>query len=162
MCLVIFVGEVKMEETTTKIVKEWTTKAGYKSFIRETKLLCPEVKLKWMCGYVGVPKTHLLYNKDYNKKIIEDFNVFGGVTFSGFFDDRDIELYWIGFDCMHGLPGSDMNPYSIKFVTKECEDLAKQIKELESNNKFIKFMRKIENTIIDFFKGKTITFHIKK
>ena len=63
-------------------------------------------------GYVGVPKGHPLYNKDYHDKRIENLEVHGGVTFSGKWDEPELnsELWWIGFDTAHHTditPGID-------------------------------------------------------
>lgn len=49
------------------------------------------------CGYVGLPKKHKWYEKDYEKI---DIDVHGGLTFGR--KDFIIEgFWWIGFDCAH-------------------------------------------------------------
>ena len=55
------------------------------------------------CGYVGVPKEHLLFGKKYDEWEVEGLDVHGGITYS----DKDGEypipsdLWWFGFDCAH-------------------------------------------------------------
>lgn len=60
------------------------------------------------CGYVAVPKSHPLFGGDYNG---EDFDVHGGLTFSGPCQQDNTErgichpsnekVWWFGFDCAH-------------------------------------------------------------
>jgi hypothetical protein len=54
-----------------------------------------------LCGYVGVPKGHILYGKHGHDYFDLKANVHGGLTFAGFlFPNKD---YWFfGFDCAHG------------------------------------------------------------
>lgn len=71
------------------------------------------------CGYVGVPKGHPYYGKDYSDIPV---NVHGGVTYgeecSGHIchqiDSQDT-LFWIGFDCAHAF---DISPCMIGFGEK--------------------------------------------
>lgn len=94
------------------------------------------------CGYVGIPKGHVLYGKDYSY-IENEFNisVHGGLTFSDYGDEiypvkSDENLWWLGFDCGHSGDGKDFelikelndeNHYQImleiekKFSTSEWE-----------------------------------------
>jgi len=73
----------------------------------------------YRCGYVGIEKTHSLYEKDYNKdcKVILSisdleysspesyFDVHGGITYSGGGINSkypvESNLWWFGFDCAH-------------------------------------------------------------
>lgn len=108
---------------------------GYKCFIQRH----PE--LKHLCGYVELPKEHKLYGSFSEE---EDFKVHGGVTYTGkreFEQPNYIADYVLGFDCGHD---GDLVPYlyncnpliggsykDIEYVTNECKNLAKQLKELE-------------------------------
>lgn len=70
------------------------------------------------CGYVGVPETHPLYNRDYEEASL---SVHGGVTFSAPCDPAELEdegichtgtvanekVWWFGFDCAHAY---DLKP----------------------------------------------------
>ena len=117
---------------------------GYRCFIRRN----PE--LKHLCGYVELPKKHKLYGKDYinNEEIFNELDVHGGVTYTNEirFKQQNYTIdYVVGFDCAHA---GDYSPYSLPFlgmnkrianetykdidyVTNECKNLAKQLKELE-------------------------------
>lgn len=62
-----------------------------------------------LCGYVGVPKGHVLYGEDYRTAYNADnnFDVHGGLTYSGTMGEGD-DYYYFGFDTAHGgdlLPG---------------------------------------------------------
>lgn len=64
-------------------------------------------EMKHLCGYVGLPKWHPYYGKDYNGIDVE---VHGGLTFSQQGDGErwDKDLWWLGFDCAHSqdlVPG---------------------------------------------------------
>lgn len=116
---------------------------GYKCFIQRH----PE--LKHLCGYVELPKEHKLYGKDNmdNEEIFNEIDVHGGVTYTGEirFKQQNYTIdYVVGFDCGHW---TDYVPFSlpwamnkiianetykdIEYVTNECKNLAKQLKELE-------------------------------
>lgn len=114
-----------------------------------------------LCGYVGVPRTHPLYEKGYDEADIE---VHGGLTYA----DRcqevqnhcegichkapegDDDIWWSGFDCAHYrdlspllrhtlskypgcLPEIDMGETykTMAYVTAEVEKLALQLKAAE-------------------------------
>ena len=107
---------------------------GYKCFIQRH----PE--LKHLCGYVELPKEHKLYGIFSEE---EDFEVHGGVTYTGkreFEQQNYIADYVLGFDCGHAgdLVPSVKSFYekevyrNIEYVTNECKNLAKQLKELEN------------------------------
>jgi hypothetical protein len=74
------------------------------------------------CGYVGVPREHLLFGRDWMKGELADFDldVHGGVTYTAPCDGAVIchvaapgmpdDVWWIGFDCGHcwdRCPGRD-------------------------------------------------------
>lgn len=53
-----------------------------------------------LCGYIEIPRTHNLYEKDYDtiEKIYDyELPAHGSLTFSGYVNNE----YWIGFDCAH-------------------------------------------------------------
>ena len=100
-----------------------------------------------LCGYVGVPKGHKLYKKHYASSDFPDFNVHGGVTYTGFlFSTKD---YWfIGFDCAHledmaHLSSPSFYPYCLRgndwgdtyrdmeYVRKELKKLVRQIEKVK-------------------------------
>jgi hypothetical protein len=115
------------------IEKEWITKAGYKAQVVAQPM-------GHRCGYVTVPEDHPCFGKDYNDIDIE---VHGGLTFA-----HDGEF---GFDCAHFYDAKDeslmddvhkriqaMYPSflyegtvrTLEFCINECENMAKQFKEL--------------------------------
>lgn len=59
------------------------------------------------CGYVGIPKEHKYYGKDYDRL---DIRCHCGLTYGAMYlhrqDDKD--TYWIGFDCGHSCDGFDI------------------------------------------------------
>jgi hypothetical protein len=138
-----------------KIIKEWKTSAGLKARIAQMQILAGHY-----CGYVGVTKKHPLFDKSYSQhldtlmkyrdKIKEGtigkrgivpiacwdgetasmevvFDVHGGITFAGLQEEKK-NIYWIGFDCAHA--GDTLEKCNIEYVTQECENLARQIKEV--------------------------------
>jgi len=76
-----------------------------------------------LCGYVGVPEGHELYEQDYSKNY--HLECHGGLTFSGHcvetndesryichpkISGRPEKVWWLGFDCAHSKdisPGRD-------------------------------------------------------
>lgn len=95
------------------------------------------------CGYVRIPKTSKLYGKDYCHEDMPDFNVHGGLTFSGKL--KELKGHWIGFDCAHLMDARDPSIMSEEYkkifkesmfegairteeyVIQECKNLIKQI-----------------------------------
>lgn len=68
------------------------------------------------CGYVGVPKGHPFYEKDYERahemaeEVGAELSVHGGLTYSGKCAGhichvpergRPDDVWWLGFDCAH-------------------------------------------------------------
>lgn len=110
------------------VEQDWTTKAG----LRAACLLVHDGSHRR--GYVGVPKEHPLYGKDYSEMF--DLDVHGGLTFSGN-AERDClagtDLWWFGFDCAHLGDGTSSESYypqrSKCFVEHNCENLAEQLAE---------------------------------
>lgn len=140
------------------IETQWQTKAGLPSIVIMNTI-------GFRCGYVGVPATHPLYGVNYGKVsealLNEDgeqttpeaeFNVHGGLTFSGWaglLSEDCQDFWWFGFDCGHAydLPSpeyiakiSAISPISAglydqkmgvhrsnEFVQQHCEELAMQL-----------------------------------
>lgn len=69
----------------------------------------------WRCGYVGVPKGHRFYGKNYTEieSQINYGNCHGGLTFSSKNEDTNYpiesDLWWFGFDCAHHGDGNDLD-----------------------------------------------------
>jgi hypothetical protein len=77
----------------------------------ESGLKCRIVRVKWsghLCGYVGVPEGHPLFQREYNN-CPSDIEVHGGLTFSDHFKDDD--RWYFGFDCAHL---GDLQPYQFE------------------------------------------------
>lgn len=57
------------------------------------------------CGYVEIPKGHILYEKHYADEELYDIDVHGDWTYSEFGGSYPVEStkdsWWIGFDCAH-------------------------------------------------------------
>lgn len=107
------------------------------------------------CGYIGLPKGHPYYGKDYDDIDVE---VHGGWTYAGKSEEYPVEsnnLWWIGFDCAHYMDAKDIELIksfgnkpeyeyvlqletrfptggevrTIKYVENELRDTVKQLKE---------------------------------
>ena len=139
--------------------RPWETEPDFLEFIDEdTGYRCfiqrhPE--LKHLCGYVELPKEHKLYGKtNVDNEFFLNLDVHGGVTYANakrikrhekrpnlFIDEY--ASFVVGFDCGHagdlapGLVPSIKSFHEevyrdIEYVTNECKNLAKQLKELEN------------------------------
>jgi hypothetical protein len=94
-------------------------------------------------GYVGIPKSHPLYGKNY--EIIQKTYVHGGITYAGqdlmFLTAKEKKYWWFGFDTGHI---GDLPPFyllnrnipdiicvgvykDMKYVVKETKDMALQL-----------------------------------
>lgn len=109
------------------------------------------------CGYVGVPNTHPLYEKNYNGL---DLRVHGGLTYSdsnlkNYPIEKSNQMLWFfGFDCAHTGDARDFELMSeeykkvysnqifrsidgygtvktLEYCIIECESLALQLVHLE-------------------------------
>ena len=71
---------------------------------------------KHWCGYVGVPKSHPWFGKDY-MDIKIGIPVHGGLTFAGNepagFSDPNMNWWFLGFDCAHHMDWSEFSPDGI-------------------------------------------------
>lgn len=135
-------------------INPWETEPDFLEFIDESTgyrcFIQRHPEFKHLCGYVELPKEHKLYGKDNmdNEEIFNEIDVHGGVTYTGEirFKQQDYTIdYVVGFDCAHAgdyspyfLPFLGMNKRianetykDIEYVTNECKNLAKQLKELE-------------------------------
>lgn len=114
---------------SAEIVKEFITEEGYKALVRHIKTDFPtdftpdfSIQTEWYCGYVGIPTNHPFFEKNYDEI---DISVHGGLTFSDYMDG----IWFIGFDCAH--VGDNIKIQDIDYVTKEIENMSKQIKDAE-------------------------------
>lgn len=108
------------------------------------------------CGYVGVPKGHLFFEKDY-MDVEENVEVHGRLTYSGHCagdichepkEGEPDNVWWLGFDCMHlfdlsplreaiykripGLEGGELNGTyrTMDYAKAETMKLAEQLQKL--------------------------------
>jgi hypothetical protein len=108
----------------------------------------------WLCGYVGIPPTHLYYGKYINDDELYSLKVHGEITFSEPSHDSDTPAaachqllpktdgyWWLGFDCSHveDIVPTLLAVYSIhntasyknlEFVKNQVEYLAQQLSKL--------------------------------
>lgn len=94
------------------------------------------------CGYVGLPRSHPYYGK--HRREIEDIEVHGGLTYSGYWNNLDHTLWWLGFDCAHAFDIDDLPttlsgpPYVLKsnksqdFVEEQTKRLAEQLARVKT------------------------------
>lgn len=141
-----------------EIEKDWTTKAGLRA-------ICVLNRGTHRCGYVCVPKDHILNGIRYNQAIPEspiepgaysaptpelELNVHGGLTYSGSGHPTPGNDWWFGFDCAHAGDGIILptyNPFrdetfgrgdpvrSQEYVESECESLAQQLVDYNIKNR---------------------------
>jgi hypothetical protein len=95
------------------------------------------------CGYVGVASTHPDYGKHYDN--VEDIEVHGGLTFSGYWQDLDDRLWYFGFDCGQAWDIDEESfeeNYMYKFksnkspeyVEEQTRRLAEQLEKRQNKN----------------------------
>ena len=123
-------------------------KAGETKIIKKFKvhgfecLICV-IKGRWYTAYVGVPKTHPFYEKDW-EYINEFVDAHGGITYTdyGVLDYEKKNTWWIGIDFAHSWdkcvgrhikkPTKPFvaNPiiWDLKKVEREIRNLARQLK----------------------------------
>ena len=92
------------------------------------------------CGYVGLPRSHPYHGKRYDA--INDIEIHGGLTFSGYGKGWNDGLWYLGFDCGHAFDLDDLPtsltipPYVLKsnksneFVMEQTKRLAEQLANL--------------------------------
>lgn len=85
----------------------------------------------WRCGYVGVPKGHKFYGKDYCdiERLLNYGDCHGGLTYSSNQENSEYpvesNLWWFGFDCAHFGDGKDL-----KLATKLFPKYSEQILQI--------------------------------
>lgn len=142
----------------TIIRKKWTTEAGFPALVLF-------VNNSHNCGYVGFEKNHWVYGLNYDHFM--DINVHGGLTFSSDIDIGDHGLWYLGFDCSHH---GDKTPYNsigiertVEFCVNECENLAKQIKELTGTSfEYYCTASKNKSKLPDYLHNKMIALSLVK
>ncbi len=87
------------------------------------------------CGYVEVPRDHLMFGADYNDLEIQ---VHGGLTYSD--EITETESWRFGFDCAHHMdlaPAFVNTAYfdggvyrTLEYVQEQCASLALQLEDL--------------------------------
>lgn len=88
-----------------------------------------------LCGYVGVPKGHPLFGKDYNHLEGTKIIVHGGLTYAKDQAPGSNKkgLWWFGFDCAHHqdliprMMGNKGVYRNLEYVTSEVKNLAEQL-----------------------------------
>lgn len=138
----IAIMRVKMHRSK-RIDKKWRKLYGFQP--KPVQLQCLMIRrpdlLHW-CGYVGVPRGHLIYKVHYDRV---DAFVHGGLTF-GRMDRIKSGYYYVGFDCAHyndyvpgyealfseiGGPPKSYQSFAIyrdyNFVKNETQELANQL-----------------------------------
>ena len=102
------------------------------------------VRGAWYTAYVGIPKGHPFYKKNY-EYVDEYVSAHGGITYSGNYvlDYKPKNTWFIGIDFCHAgdkcvgehitnpdffLPLIPANIWTLKKVEKEIRNLAKQLK----------------------------------
>ena len=108
--------------------------------------------MKFLRGYVGVPKGHKFYGKNYEEVPAELHNVHGGLTFANFKDELGYgEDWWFfGFDCAHL---GDLVIYSIKKFTLESLERGDVYRDMEYVEKEVK---KLADLIDEYSKPKIV------
>lgn len=117
---------------------------GYTYIIRRLRYVYPEeaypTNTEWYCGYAVIPPDDRLYEINESNEILEEFNVHGGISFTGQLEEVG-DAFLIGFDCNHAR--DDIHEQDIFYVDRECKNLIDQIIELNKEYKvsFNIFMR---------------------
>jgi len=90
-------------------------------------LIVRQPESKHLCGYVGLPRWHPYYGRDYDDI---DVDVHGGLTFSreGIGETWDKGFWYLGFDCAHG---GDLIPGHTKFSKKLGLELGEVYRNIE-------------------------------
>ena len=101
---------------------------GYEIYVRRVSDL-PTLRFPsgYYCGYVALPFTHPFYGKDYQD--LDDIEVHGGLTFSGYLHHVALDKYLLGFDCGHA--GDDIKVHGEQYTLQECKKLVDQLIESE-------------------------------
>lgn len=129
-------------------LKQWLTKQGYLAVV---KLQYCDGKPSHYCGYVGVPRSHPIVNDNcphcgHDMETRYNLDVHGGITYSAFSDNypiKNIDIYWLGFDCHHScdislldiaknrhLHRPEATFKDMSYCEAQCEKLSQQLYEL--------------------------------
>lgn len=103
------------------------------------------------CGYVGIPKGHVLYGKDYDAI---DIDVHGGLTYAGNGNyPVESDLWWIGFDCAHIGDSKDFELIKELADTREYEIMTEIEERFPTQNYgIIRTMEYVEEQLIAMIK----------
>ena len=100
---------------------------------KELRCVVVFTRMGHRCGYVGVPKEHILYGKSYSD-ILEDLDVHGGITYSEGNNNYPVitndKLWWFGFDLAHYMDGKDLD-LALKYELLD-ESTYLKLKEIEN------------------------------
>lgn len=100
-----------------------------------------------LCGYVGVSELHPWFEKDFSGEPIENTEIHGGLTFSGFCQEADKErgichipklgqtdkVWWFGFDTAHGCDVCPAIHYRLLEIMHEYGSTYKNIDYVKSH-----------------------------
>lgn len=130
---------------------KWDSEPDKRQWLDEaTGLPCLIVRtpeLGHLCGYVGVPRGHAMYEKSYSDvhDALPNLTCHGGLTYSDHCRGRIChvvepgepdDVWWLGFDCLHGwddAPGKMWrdDPHAryrdFAYVAGQCRLLAMQL-----------------------------------
>ncbi|WYA78441.1 hypothetical protein [Escherichia phage EC.W2-6] len=113
------------------MVKDWVTKSGLRAVIMH-------MNDSHFCGYVELPDSlkHKNFTGYNGNEEVCYVSVHGGVTWQDTLEEMD-GLDTIGFDCAHAGDKTRFNPNGVPrtetFCINECEQMAEQLRDLESN-----------------------------
>ena len=125
--------------------------AGYVCVVMRPHTVAGDLgKMPWtihLCGYVGIPKGHPLYGKDYwyiydNTRLRPQ--VHGGLTYSREYllTREKSGLWWFGFDAAHAGDTSSLDSIhefetykDMDYMIKETKKLARWLKRVERRSK---------------------------
>lgn len=81
----------------------------------------------YRCGYVGLPKENKYYGKSYDDIPVD---CHCGLTYASdrLHEQKDISIWWIGFDCGHCCDGYDVQ--KIKELYLDDENIMKQVERM--------------------------------
>lgn len=104
------------------------TYRGYQIYIKYDKgFLVSALPNGFYLGYVVVPLSHPFYGKHWLE--LDDIDVHGGISFSGFHSSIGHGQYLLGFDCGHH--GDNALIQNDEYTLKECMKLVDQLIEVE-------------------------------
>ena len=105
--------------------RAWRTEAS----LRACVMVMVRGGREYRCGYVEVPPGHPLHGIDYTK--LDQVDVHGGLTYSGFGSGHPSDGWWFGFDCAHVWDiECEGEGCDLEYVAAECERLAQQLVQL--------------------------------